>query len=112
LSELVESLPDEFHSWVREVADDLNNKFSELRDQVDSEFSAINRLTSEEVLFQGITDPRDRRKIFASFAATTPFKGFMFSKVDGKNIDSKLWDMIKPEANMTPSGKMITEEVE
>lgn len=110
LSELVESLPDEFHAWVREVADDLNSKVSNLREKIDTEFSTINRLTSKEVLFQGITDSRDRRKIFASFAATTPFKSFMFLKVDGKDIDGKLWELVKPEGNITPGGKTLTED--
>jgi RNA ligase len=110
LSELIESLPDEFHSWVREVVDDLSKKVNNLREQIDTEFSVINRLTSEEVLFQGITDPRVVRRTFASFAATTPFKSFMFSKADGKSIESKLWEMVKPKANVTPGGKVFTED--
>jgi len=100
LDGLVESLPDEFHDWVRTVA-------RELHAEVDEQLAAI------EDAYLSIVDDLPEgwsRKDFALVAGRHPLRGGLFLRLDGKDCRPKLWQQVRPAADWTPSGRVLTED--
>lgn len=110
LADLIEPLPDEFHPWVQQVADDI-------RGRVDAEWT---RLLSEYEQLVNTMPPdwnpqvdgatREGRKQFAMVAARHPDSWAMFALLDGRSITDKLLVHAKPEPYLTPSGRTFTED--
>lgn len=107
LQEILEPLPDEFHDWVREVAARLASDVRRAGDEIAADYRRI--LGCLDALDCQPHDPKFR-KTFAGFATKTPHAWALFSKLDGKPIEPKLWDQAKPEAFLTPSGRTYTED--
>jgi len=97
---LVESMPDEFHGWVRDVAEALTAQVAAGVARVDAAFSEI---VSE--LPAGWT-----RKEFALRAVTHADRGLLFLRLDGKDPTPLLWQQARPEADWTPHGRTISDE--
>jgi len=106
--DLIENLPDEFHPWVTKTWDDLCDKYDNILDQIDEEYELAISLTEQAMGDK--FDTATHRKIFAKYAKDSPFAGFLFSKLDQKNYSNKVWELIRPGANITPSGKTVTED--
>lgn len=85
VDEICQPLPDEFHAWVAEVADDLFNKYRARMNEVVDEYNSI--------------EPGLDRKSFAMIASKSKNAGYLFSLLDGKPIDSKIWSELKPAVN-------------
>lgn len=100
LDELIAPLPDEFHDWVKTTAE-------EILANVDRQFAAAHASFNAAVaaLPEGWT-----RKDFALSIADHPLRWALFALADGKNIRTKLLIDAKPEAFVTPSGRIFTEE--
>jgi len=97
LQELLEPLPDEFRPWVEDVARRL-------------ELEHVSRLSLLDSGWRGIKKNLDEdysRKEFAEFVFKHPWtkenSWAMFALEDGKDISTKMWDILKPEGNLTPS---------
>lgn len=100
LDDLFESLPDEFHDWVKDVADQLTTTV----DQAEADaVKAYAELTAD--LDSGWT-----RKDFAMRAGRHPLAWALFALLDGKDIRPKLWSYAKPEAFWTPAGRRFGED--
>jgi RNA ligase len=100
LDALVESLPDEFHVWVGTVA-------AELLAEVDERLAAI------EEVYLSIVDSLTEgwsRKDFALIAAQHPLRGGLFLRLDGKDLRPTLMQQVRPGADWTPSGRVLTED--
>src|SRR2546430_2518525 len=100
LDALVESLPDEFHGWVKAVA-------AELHAEVDEQLAAI------EDAYLSIVDglPEDwSRKDFALVAGRHPLRAGLFMRLDGKDCRTALWQRIRPAGDWTPSGRVMSED--
>lgn len=98
LDALVESLPDEFHGWVKTVA-------AELHAEVDEQLAAI------EDAYLSIVDSLPEgwsRKDFALIAAKHPLRGGLFMRLDGKDCRPTLWQRVRPAADWTPSGRVVS----
>lgn len=93
LSTLIEPLPDEFHSWVREVANSLQLQVEAEAAEVEQEYADV-----VAALPDGFT-----RKDFAMVAKDKPHGWAVFSKADGKDYLSKLWRKVDPGAEWRPS---------
>jgi RNA ligase len=87
LDELLESLPDEFHEWVRSVAASLRAEVSRLTNEVEQAYRSI-----VDELPEGFS-----RKDFALRVATHPERGCLFLRLDGKSYVDILWTRVKPE---------------
>lgn len=92
LKDLLENLPDEFQQWVMEVAGDLFILFNHVVIQVEAAYK--NLLGS---LPEGWT-----RKDFALKAKKSPLAGYLFAKLDGKEINQMVWKEIRPESPKAP----------
>jgi len=100
LEELIAPLPDEFHNWVRSVADTLHSQVADRKAAIES---AYEKLLAE--LPEGWT-----RKDFAAAAVPHPERAALFALHDGKDITPTLWRDAKPEPFWTPAGRTYTEE--
>jgi RNA ligase len=97
---LVESLPDEFHDWVRRVVETLTAQVEGRATQVERAYRDL-----LAALPAGWT-----RKDFALAVAGDPLRWALFATLDGKDIRPALWREAKPEADWTPSGRRSTED--
>lgn len=88
VAQICEPLPDEFHGWARAVAADLHA-------EVESGLAEVERVYQEIVarLPEGFS-----RKDFALVAARHELRGYLFARLDGKDIRPALWQAVKPEA--------------
>ncbi|GAA0801968.1 RNA ligase [Spirilliplanes yamanashiensis] len=89
LAALTEPLPDEFHVWVRAVAEELTARVDERVTQVEAAFAAI-----VAGLPEGWT-----RKEFAAAAVRHPDRGPLFARLDGKDYRPGLWLQARPDAD-------------
>lgn len=95
LAELVESLPDEFHAWVRAVESALRADVEAVVARVEAAYASI-----VEELPEGFT-----RKDFALKAAPHPDRGYLFLRLDGRDYRPMLWQRMQPAADWTPRGQ-------
>lgn len=97
--DLLANVPDEFHPWLRQVSDDLTDKFNGILVQ------ARRDLNEARLAADALSDhsPRDfdfhySRKDLATYLTTLAvYPGLCFSLEDGKNISDKIWSMLRPE---------------
>lgn len=94
LSDILSTLPEEFHDWVREVYDTL-------QDEVNSEWC---RLVN---LYAAIPkEIKEDRKAFAEYvihdSRCVKSAWAFFNLLDGKQIIPKLWRNAKPSGNWVP----------
>lgn len=101
LADLIEPLPDEFHSWVREVAGDIAATVSEREKAIRADFEQL-----REGLLDGWT-----RKDFARVAVPHPDKWAMFLLLDGRDIRGELLKRSDPGPCVTPTGRTYGEDV-
>lgn len=90
VEQICEPLPDEFHSWVAEVADKLRRQFELRLHQINGLFLDI--LFDLEIRL----DEDWTRKDFALAAKDSVHRGFLFALLDGNNIEPKVWQSLKP----------------
>lgn len=107
-SDLIADLPDEFHPWVRDIADQINTAVAKEADRLVDEFAAVCDLMPED--WKPYAADRHARAMFARHAATHPDKWAMFALLDGRDIRPELLKRAKPEPFLTPSGRTFTED--
>jgi RNA ligase len=100
LADLITPLPDEFHAWVREVADRLTTRVDSEADEIEIDY----RLVLRDL------PPDFPRKDFALAIKDHPLKWALFSRHDGKDYRPALWKNAKPEAFLTPRGLSFSED--
>lgn len=86
LEQLAAEVPDEFHGWIRKVGGDL----------IDHHRVACNlaRVEHEQVLH--MLPEGFMRKDFALAVADNAVKGLLFQLLDGRDIESAVWKLIRP----------------
>jgi RNA ligase len=102
LASLVESLPDEFHQWVGDVAAALRMEVADAA-------------TAAEVAYMSIVDGLREgftREDFALVAKDHPERGCLLLRLDGKDYHPLLWQRVRPEAGQhspraTPFGRAV-----
>lgn len=100
LSDLLESLPDEFHEWTADVAARLtimvNDQAAEIEQTYADTLAALPHNFS--------------RKDFALAVAADPMRWALFSRLDGKDYRPKLWHGVRPEGRRGPNGLAFSED--
>jgi RNA ligase len=92
---LAETLPDEFHRWVDDVARALEAEVAAGVDRVEATYAEIVATLPEGW----------GRKEFALRAVRHDERGLLFLRLDGRDVRSMLWQRVRPEADWTPHGR-------
>ena len=83
------NVPDEFYDWVKKVETEVSEKFR---------FSkSLHNAHVSSVLRYGLEDRKVIAKAFMAIKDPRVNSGILFALIDGKNVDAKIWDMVKPE---------------
>jgi RNA ligase len=90
VDEIAEKLPDEFHDWVREIANDLIQK----RDEIERRVIRL-RKTILSRMPENYT-----RKMYAGMVMPLPDKALLFLLEDGKDIKEEIWKSLRPAGNI------------
>jgi RNA ligase len=106
LEEFIAPLPDEFHGWVREVADGISQACADEHERLAAEFAK----TTEAMPEGWSSADRAGRKDFALVAARHPDKWALFVLLDGRDIGPELLKRARPEPFVTPAGRTFTED--
>ncbi|XAO35323.1 RNA ligase [Streptomyces phage Francob] len=89
------SLPDEFHGFVDQVADELEQKFKEIyHGSHQSYCDILNKMPGKSSL------PKSEwRKLFASYAVKMPNYDLLFNYLDNRPVHDAIWKMIRPKGD-------------
>lgn len=97
VEEICAPIPDEFHSFVRDVADVL-------RKQVDYRITVSLQMhvwIMGQVMSKGVTD-REFRKEYALLAKDAQYPSLLFALLDERDITDKVWALFEPSADWVP----------
>lgn len=98
LSEILDAVPDEFHSWVSEVAARLTGDVERIRGEIENAYSTILA-----------TLPADAsRKDFALKAKEHDLRTFLFARHDQRDYSPGIWDSLYPAPKISP--RQFTED--
>jgi len=86
IDELIQRVPEEFESWVKQTAVDIWARFGKVVDEAEKDYFFQCKEGSED------------RKSFALAATKTIYPAIMFAMYDKKPYASMIWKMIKPAA--------------
>lgn len=85
IDELIERVPEEFESWVKQTAGDLRVRYADIK---------LDCLRFFETHRQILPD----RKAYAVVALQQPHTGILFAMADHKPYEQAIWKLIKPAA--------------
>ena len=77
--EILERVPDEFFTWVKQTIIDLENKYQEIENQCNLDFKVL-----------------ESRKETALYFLTCKHPGVLFAMLNNKNYSDIIWKMIRP----------------
>lgn len=92
-------LPDEFHSFVRDVAEYLETKVQERFLKSVQEFDYIIEYLEDRDIRLG---DQDFRKEFALMAKDSFYPSILFLLLDDREVNDKIWKMFEPDADWVP----------
>lgn len=99
VEEICAPLPDEFHSFVRDVAEYLETKVQERFLYVVATFDYIIDYLEDRDIRQG---DQNFRKEFAMLAKESRDAGLLFALLDERDITDKVWGLFEPSADWVP----------
>jgi RNA ligase len=113
LDDLIAPLPDEFHDWVRKVANDITTT-------VERQHQALNAVYADALGDTRTANPgwahdgiRTSRAAFAKVATSAHYRNdswALFAILDGRDIRPELLKRAKPEPYVTPAGRTFSED--
>lgn len=94
---LLEQLPDELYKWAETVASELREAYADIVINIDDTYLRV--LDMEYTQRVAWDAPLDRGRFARLVQANVSpmYRGFMFSLLDGKDIQDKVWGMIEPK---------------
>lgn len=92
IEEICEPLPDEFHPWARQVADDLQAELLRILTEARTEHARI---------LAGLPDGWTR-KDYAAVAQRSPHRAWLFMLLDDRDPAAKIWRTLRPSAEQRP----------
>jgi len=78
---LIDHVPDEFYSWVKDTVASLRGQYAAIERQASAEFKAA---------------PKETRKDFALAVARSPLRSILFQMLDGRDYAQTIWRMLRP----------------
>jgi RNA ligase len=111
LVDLLEQLPDEFHAWVVETAMSIDSAVAREHGRLLAAFhKTIDAMPDEWFDELAIPASREGRKQFALAVAEHPDRWALFALLDGRDLTGELLKRAKPDAYVTPYGRVQGEE--
>jgi len=86
MSQLLEDVPDEFYSKIKDYENNLRNHFDTKKKGIIFEYENVNELLGDVT-----------QKEFALSIINNPNKRYFFALRNGHNIDNMIWNSIRPE---------------
>ncbi|OXA88709.1 RNA ligase [Flavobacterium hercynium] len=80
MEEILERVPDEFFTWVKQTKTDLENQYSEIEAQCKTDFKIL-----------------ESRKETALYFLTCQYSGVLFAMMDNRDYAPIIWKMIRPK---------------
>lgn len=96
-----EDLPSEFRDWAIGTARALRDSHRAITENVDATFAKT------------LSDLGDdwTRKDFALAVSQNPLRGYLFARLDGKDISPMIWRAIKPDSEKPFAGEVEADEI-
>lgn len=93
---LLEQLPDELYAWAEDVASELNAEYATIMRDADEWFLWM---LEQDIRTEAGEDDIDRGRFARLVQEKVPHqhKAFMFSFLDGRDVQDKIWQMIEPK---------------
>lgn len=93
---LMEQLPDELYAWAKDVARELNGAYSLILSEADDHYLWV---LEQDVWNVENDEQIDRGRFARTVQQFIPheFRAFMFSFLDGRDVQDKIWQMIEPK---------------
>lgn len=85
--EFLDRVPDEFYNWVKKVKTELEQSFLEIESEIRAELVAADLALPNN----------PTRKEYAEAYRKSKYSGFLFSLLDGKDIEAGIWKLLKPK---------------
>ena len=98
-ADLIANVPDEFHPWLRKVQEELDAKYTEILTTARHDLNVCREVAEDLADYS----PRDfefaysRKDLAAAITRRATYPGLCFALEDGKNVNDKIWAMIRPE---------------
>jgi RNA ligase len=89
---ICEDLPDEFHGWVRDVAEGLTARRETVLAGARAEHGRIVAALPEGW----------ERKEYAALAARSPYRAWLFLLLDGRDPSARIWHTLRPSGDHRP----------
>lgn len=87
INEILDTVPDEFMSFVKDQLSEINNSYIELKREIYSEF----------IKLCDVMISSDRKVIAKEIFSTCNYPHQVLSLMDGKSIEDWVWDQCKPK---------------
>jgi RNA ligase len=93
VTDLIEPLPDEFHQWVKDVANDLRSKAQDIQFEVDDAYRRVLRSLPDGW----------SRKDYALMVKDHPHRALLFKALDGADYRPLVWRQLDPGPDWRPT---------
>jgi RNA ligase len=99
--QICDGLPDEFHPWVKGIAEDLSEQAARIATEAAKQYQrCLQRMRPEYYDGVPLTDAtKQDRKAFAEVAKGEPLRGLLFMLYDGKDIWNAIWNSLRPSGS-------------
>lgn len=85
-------LPDEWHAWATEIADDLREKFVLRYNEADALVSIVHKRLGKDAT-------RKQQALWINERALPEVRGLVFGLLDGKEIEDAIWRQLEPRGD-------------
>lgn len=98
LDELIRDVPDEFYSWVRKMANSLQEDYDSIWDVALEDYTdLLDEMDPDQPNLYQEEHCRKHRKEFARKAYTTKYPALLFKMLDHKSIVEDIWKLVRPQ---------------
>lgn len=110
IADFIAPLPDEFHTWVLQVAEDITSAVEVEEERLAGVYRETLRLMPEGWSLPVLPEDRHHRATFARVAAKHPDSWALFRLLDDRTIADELLKRARPEPFLTPTGRTYNED--
>jgi RNA ligase len=110
IADFLAPLPDEFHTWVLQVAEEITTLVEVEENRLRDVFAQVVDGMPAGWSVEMLPEDRTARATFARAAAKHPDSWALFRLLDGRRVDDELLKRARPEPFLTPNGRAYTED--